>query len=91
MQVLSNGRCKRTESEWRQILARFQKSGQSGRDFCRTEGLQLSSFHRWQRRLDGPVAAGDFVTVMAAPAASSTWSLEVILPDIGTLRFQGRA
>jgi hypothetical protein len=91
MQVLSNGRCKRTENEWRQIQARFRKSGQSGRDFCRKEGLHLASFHRWRRRLDGSPAAGDFVTVTATPAASPTWTLEVILPDIGTLRFQGRA
>jgi hypothetical protein len=91
MQVLSNGRCKRTESEWRQILARFRKSGQSRRDFCRKEGLQFSSFQRWQRRLDGSPSAGDFVTVTATPAASPTWTLEVTLPDIGTLRFQGRA
>lgn len=91
MQVLSNGRCKRSEGEWRQILARFRKSGQRGRDFCRKEGLQFSSFQRWRRQLDRSPAPADFVTVTAASAATPGWSLEVILPDIGTLRFQGRA
>lgn len=91
MQVLSNGRCKRTASEWRQILDRFRKSGQSCRDFCRKEGFHLGSFQRWQRRLDGSPAAGDFVTVTAVPAVTSTWTLEVTLSGIGTLRFQGRA
>lgn len=91
MQVLSNGRCKRTEAEWRQILGRFEASGQSGREFCRAEGIELSSFQRWRRRLEGSRAGCDFVTVRPGPEASGSWALEIVLPSIGTVRLQGRS
>jgi len=89
MQVMANGRCRRTESEWRQILTRFGRSGQTGRDFCRTEGIQLSSFQRWHQRLGAVPSASDFVTVTAAPPASPAWNVEVKLPNGVCLRFQG--
>jgi transposase-like protein len=91
MQVLSNGRCRRTEAEWRQVLARYRKSGQTGREFCRQEGIQASSFQRWRRRLERSASPVDFVTLTPAPVEAKERSLEMTLPGIGTLRFQGRS
>jgi hypothetical protein len=92
MQVMSNGRVRRTDAEWRELLGRWKKSGLSAREFCRQEEVQVSSFHRWDQRLRGSAGSRDFVAVTpapTAPAAGPRWSLEVILPDNIRLRFQG--
>ena len=40
------------ESHWRQVLARWRRSGLSVRAFCRAEGISEPSFYLWRRRLD---------------------------------------
>ena len=94
MQVMSNGRVRRTEAEWRELVGRFRKSGLSVREFSRKERLQVSSLQRWQARLNGHGVRSDFVTVVPAaatpvPLASPGWTVEVTLPDGSRLRFQG--
>jgi len=49
---------------WREVFRRFDGSGDSAVAFCKREGLNTSSFHRWRRR----VAT---TTTMAAAAAST--------------------
>jgi len=92
MQVMSNGRVRRPESEWRELITRWGKSGLSAREFCRKEEVQASSFQRWQMRLNRPSVRKDFITVV--PSSSETlkvrpWTVEVTLPDGSKLRFQG--
>jgi hypothetical protein len=53
MQVLADGRVRRTAAEWRGLLARFEESGLSMTAFCRRAKLPLSSFARGRRRLGG--------------------------------------
>ena len=36
---------------WREVFRRFEGSGDSAVGFCKHEGLNTSSFHRWRRRL----------------------------------------
>jgi hypothetical protein len=84
-------RKRRTEAEWIEILRRFESSGLPSRGFCRREGLALSSFQRWRRRL-GSVAAADFVELVPTSSPSvpaARWSLDVSLPNGVALRFQG--
>ena len=87
-----NRRKRRTEAEWTEILRRFESSGLASRGFCRREGLALSSFQRWRRRL-GSVGDTEFVELV--PTTSSpgvqlaSWSLDVSLPNGVCLRFQG--
>ena len=86
-----SNRTRRTKSQWAEILGRFESSGLDSREFCRHEGLALSSFQRWHRRL-GTVAAAEFVELVptSSPSdAASTWSLDVSLPSGVSLRFQG--
>ena len=52
MQVLSDGRVRRTETEWRAIVERFDSSGLSEEAFCRRAKLSLRSFRQWRARLD---------------------------------------
>ena len=86
-----SNRTRRTKSQWTEILRRFESSGVKPREFCRREGLALSSFQRWHRRL-GSVAAAEFVELVpsSSPSAPSpSWSLDVSLPNGVCLRFQG--
>jgi transposase len=40
------------EPYWRQVLARWRRSGLSVRAFCRAEGVSEPAFYWWRRRLD---------------------------------------
>ena len=92
MRVMSNGRVRRTEGEWRELLSRCDREQLSAREFCRREKVQVSSFLRWQHRLAEGSHRADFITVTkeashAAPLAP--WTLEVTLPNGHKLRIQG--
>ncbi len=41
MQLMSNGRVRRTDIEWRVILARWKKSGLSPVEFCKKQDIRL--------------------------------------------------
>jgi hypothetical protein len=83
---------RRNEQQWTEILRRFEASGLKSREFCRRDGVPLSSLQRWQRRLLS-VSPAKFVEIVsptsapAAPAATS-WSLEVSFPNGASMRFQ---
>ena len=51
MSKLKRTRIRRSAQEWSRILARFEQGGQSYREFCEREGLALSTFQWWRRRL----------------------------------------
>ena len=89
MQVTSNGKVRRSAGEWSEVFSRWERSGLTPRGFCRKEKIQLSSFRRWRQKLNDSPTGDDFVAVTAAPPSTSSWSLEVTLPDGTTLRFQG--
>jgi len=89
MQVTSNGRVRRTEAEWSEILRRFADSSLSRAEFCRQEGLVPSSFKRWQQKLE-TVALARFVEITPSVAESSgSWTLDVALPNGARLQFRG--
>ncbi len=51
MRVSANGRVTRNKSEWSEIIANFEKSGLSIREFCNQEKILASSLRRWQNKL----------------------------------------
>lgn len=79
---------RRTEKQWIEILRRFESSGGGSSEFCRREGLPLSSLQRWRSRL-GRVPSEKFVELVATAVPLANWSLEVSLPGGACLRFQG--
>ncbi len=82
-------RKRRNQSEWTEILRRFESASVTVRDFCRREDLSLSSFQRWQSRL-GSVGPAEFVELVPTETASSAdWSLDIVLPNGAQLRFRG--
>ncbi len=90
MQVMSNGRVRRSEGEWREIISRYEQSGLSGRDFCRNEQIRPSSFWRWRQKLAAAVGANQFIPVTtASPEPSSSWTLLITLPNGCQLRLEG--
>jgi hypothetical protein len=92
MRVMSNGRVRRSESEWRELFSRFDRQPQPPGEFCRRERLKLTSFHRWRRRLEGRPVPAEFVTVTREsqpPPSVLPWSLEIVLPSGHKLRIEG--
>jgi hypothetical protein len=82
---------RRTEQQWIEIVRRFEASGLGSRAFCDRDGVPLSSFQRWHRRLGAP-GRGKFVELLSAAPTSSDvmgWSFELTLPNGASLRFQG--
>jgi len=51
MRVLSDGRIRRTQSEWRALVKKFEASDQSEVAFCRKAKLSGRSFREWRKRL----------------------------------------
>lgn len=91
MRVMSNGRVRRTEAEWRALITKQERSGLSAAAFCREERLHSSNFLKWQRRLSPSPSQADFVTLVAPSSRSDTaagWSVEVTLPNGATLRLR---
>jgi len=83
MQVSSNGRVRRSETEWREIFAKFAKSGLGRREFCCKEKINFNSFQRWGGRLAVP-RKSEFIDVTPDQENSSSWAVEVELAD-GTM------
>jgi hypothetical protein len=50
-------------ARWRGLLARQSSSGLSVTAFCRREGVALSTFHWWRRKLAGPDRRGALASV----------------------------
>ena len=42
---------RRSPAEWQAIMSRFERSGQSHREFCQAEDLAPSTFSWWRRKL----------------------------------------
>lgn len=80
-------RMRRSRDQWRELLERFERSGQSREQFCRERGLTLSSFDRWRRQLGKTVAprqvsSGEPLFLELAPevrASSGAWDVELQL------------
>lgn len=49
---------RRSERQWRALLARFEQSAMTVSAFCQREGICTASFYRW-RRLLGEADIGD--------------------------------
>ena len=87
-------RTRRTAAQWRKLIERFDRSGQTRGTFCAAHGLALSTFDLWRRKLGETQAAADeappeslFVELTNAPEAAqsriptgaSAWEVELEL------------
>ena len=74
----------RSEAEWTSIIADFERSGLSQREFCESRELSLKTFGNWRRRLCLGGGKGSFVEL--SPPAVSGWDVELDLGDGVVLR-----
>ncbi len=94
MRVLADGRVRRTATEWREILARYEASGLRASEFCKREGIARSVLAYWRRRLQGKgeEPAGQFVEVPSGErsggAPLTPGEMELLLPGGVTLRWR---
>ena len=52
-------RARRTAAQWRKLIERFDRSGQTRGNFCAANGLALSTFDLWRRKLGEAQAPAD--------------------------------
>ena len=85
----SGRQTRRTEEQRREVLRRFETSGLGAKEFCRREGLALSSLQRWRAR--GRAVAARFVELapVSAVTAPSGWAIELELPHGVRVRLRG--
>ena len=99
-------RARRTAAQWRKLVERFDGSGQTRGDFCAANGLALSTFDLWRRKVGQTQAGADdahpeslFVelTNTTEPAGSRTaagaggWEVELELGAGVVLRLRRAA
>ena len=76
---------RRSPEEWRAIMSRFERSGQSYREFCMAEDLAPSTFSWWRRKLGRSGANGVtvdtalFVELTENRPAAPAWDAELEL------------
>lgn len=92
----ANTGTRRSHSEWRSLLEAHAASGLTQTAFCRREGVALSTFQYWKRRLaaderSGPPANEPTVIDLGAlddrPAG---WEVEIALGDGVSLTLRRR-
>lgn len=88
-------RTRRSEQEWRAVMAQFARSGLGGEAFCAREGIALSTFWNWRSRLQrssrakAVSPASPFVELVS-DSASRTFDIELDLGRGVVLRMRGR-
>lgn len=98
MQVLADGRVRRTVAEWREVIEAQESSGLSVLAFCEREKLSRSAFTRWRREVKPqsarPVEAEPSFVELPLPRAAverrslGPGELELSLPGGVTLRWK---
>ena len=90
MHVNTRGHARRSDSEWRSIVRKFNAGSLTIKDFCSKEKLVLSTFKRWQQKITAkPTAKFVDLAPEPIPAASSSWELDIDLPNGVRLLFRG--
>lgn len=89
---------------WRRRMAQWQSSGMSQSGYCRRQGLALSTFQYWRKRVgeaagrDGAAGNGSaFIPVdvkessaLVAPLPFDLWACEVVAPGGVRVRLRKR-
>ena len=85
-------RQRRTADQWRTIIRRFDAGSASPAEFCRREGLSVTSFDRWRHRFAAEEPDAGFIELHQNPQspapARGSWALEIDLPGGGSLRLR---
>jgi transposase-like protein len=89
----SRRRVRRSETEWREILARYEESGLSRVEFCQREGMARTTLEKWSRKLSSSGVPARFVELvpprLSPTLAEGAWAVELELPSGAVLRIRG--
>lgn len=77
---------RRSPAEIANIVAQFEASGLSRRDFASLHDISVGSLARWLQRQPAPACAPKFVRVVPAAAPVAPSWFELALPDGRRLR-----
>jgi hypothetical protein len=84
-------------TRWEQLIARQADSGLSQRAFCEENGLRLTTFSKWKRRLSESTAMAsveppwlDLSALSSATRGSADWDVELDLGAGVCLRLRRR-
>ena len=81
MQKLSDGRIRRTESEWRALIEKFEAGNESEAAFCRGKKLSRKSFREWRARLAETTARPRRVRATRKRKTSQARFVELVVPS----------
>ena len=87
----NSGRKRYAESERRELLRKYGRSGMTQAAFCRANGLTAVTFSKWLRARGGKGrdrSAVGFAEVEIAPSAVRDLAVEVARPDGRVFRFR---
>lgn len=79
----------RAESEWAEIVKRYEAGGLSQFEFCEREGIAKSTFSRWYHKLGIGKGAGKLVELGVPAGDKSAVAVEVEFPTGLVLRIRG--
>ena len=87
---------RRSAEQWQEILQRFEHSSQTQPAFCAAEGLALSTFSLWRRKLNssrGMIPNNDAAMFVALPGSNipvstTLWDVELQLGADVVLRLR---
>ena len=85
------GRKRYAESERRELVNKYRRSGMTRAAFCRANGLTAVTLSKWLRARDGKGRCGRgtaFAEVEVAPPAVRDLAVEVVRPDGRVFRFR---
>ena len=85
------GRKRYAESERRELLREYGRSGMTRAAFCRANDLSAVTLSKWQRGRVGKgngIGAAGFAEVEVAPPAVRDLAVEVVRPDGRVFRFR---
>lgn len=89
-----SGELEAKQAYWDRRIAQWRDSGLSQRVFCESQGLALSTFQWWRKRLaESPSAQPRFLPIELKPAAAATAAamVQIELASGTRLRLEGEA
>lgn len=89
MRTKRNVRGRRSVAQWRELMDRYQRSGESQAAFCKEVGIALSTFQLWRSRLGSAGRTEEFVEVTPRGQWSGGWTVEIEFPDGTVTRVRG--
>ena len=85
-------RIRRSPDQWSQVISDQRASGLSQVEFCKREGIALSTFARWRHRLSGAEKAtsgeAPWIELSDLPGTRAGWDIELDLGDGICLRLR---